>query len=278
MRHRPARHRDGAALCGLSRARGGSEPGEPAYAQRKTRELGLANVDYAQADILRLDQGGRNFDVIEAVGVLHHMADPIAGWRVLATLLRPGGFMKLGLYSARARAHIVRARRLIAERGYGSTAEDIRQFRHELRRQSDVDARMLKESTDFYSTSGCRDLLFHVREHYFTLPEIAQTLEALQLAFVGFEIAEAAKQRYRHVTRAIRQWPILPPGIISRPNIRKPSGGCTSSGYAVAERFVAGTRMVPCRSAAAIRISRNPLPAWRAPTRTSPPCGRSSDG
>jgi hypothetical protein len=35
---------------------------------------------------------------IEAVGVLHHMEDPLAGWRVLCGLLRLGGFMQIGLY------------------------------------------------------------------------------------------------------------------------------------------------------------------------------------
>jgi len=168
-----------------------------AYALRKTRELALATLDYAQADILELGRVGRAFDVIEAVGVLHHMDDPIAGWRVLASLLRPGAVMKIGLYSARARAHIVRVRQLIAERGYGSTAEDVRRFRQELLTRSDGDARRLIESPDFYSVSSCRDLLFNVREHHVGLPEIAQTLAASQLAFLGFEVADEVKRAYR---------------------------------------------------------------------------------
>jgi hypothetical protein len=31
--------------------------------------------------------------------VLHHLAEPTAGWRVLVSLLRPGGRMCIGLYS-----------------------------------------------------------------------------------------------------------------------------------------------------------------------------------
>src|SRR5712691_2162828 len=54
-----------------------------AYAKRKAREAGLTNLDFAQADILKLGSIGRSFDIIEASGVLHHMADPFAGWRVL---------------------------------------------------------------------------------------------------------------------------------------------------------------------------------------------------
>ncbi len=103
-----------------------------AYAERKTRELGRGNIAYGQADILKLGALGRTFDVIESSGVLHHLAEPFAGWRALLSLLRPGGFMTIGLYSELARAEIVAARAFIAERGYGATAEDIRRCRQEL--------------------------------------------------------------------------------------------------------------------------------------------------
>ena len=70
------------------------------YARRKTEELGLGNIEYAQADILKLDLLGRTFDVIDAIGVLHNLADPNAGWRALLSVLRPGGFMRVGLNRA----------------------------------------------------------------------------------------------------------------------------------------------------------------------------------
>ena len=89
-----------------------------AYARRKTREERLQNVEYAQADILKLPAIGRTFDRIEALGVLHHLADPLAGWRALLALLAPGGTMRIGLYSEAARRSIVEARALIAERGF----------------------------------------------------------------------------------------------------------------------------------------------------------------
>jgi 2-polyprenyl-3-methyl-5-hydroxy-6-metoxy-1,4-benzoquinol methylase len=63
------------------------------FAQRQTRALGLTNIDYAQADILRLPSIGRMFDMIDATDVLHHLADTFAGWRALLSMLRPGGLM-----------------------------------------------------------------------------------------------------------------------------------------------------------------------------------------
>jgi 2-polyprenyl-3-methyl-5-hydroxy-6-metoxy-1,4-benzoquinol methylase len=94
-----------------------------AYARRKTREEGLRNIEYAQADILNLSTLGRTFDRIEAVGVLHHLADPKAGSRVLLSLLAPNGTMRVGLYSEVARRPIVDARAIVTERGYQPTAE-----------------------------------------------------------------------------------------------------------------------------------------------------------
>ncbi len=42
-------------------------------------------------------------------------------------------------------------------------------------------------TTEFYNTSECRDLLFHVQEHRTTLPEIKVDLAAHGLRFIGFE-------------------------------------------------------------------------------------------
>ena len=40
---------------------------------------------------------------------------------------------------------------------------------------------------DFFSLSEVRDLLFHVQEHTFTIPEIKDMLSKLGLIFCGFE-------------------------------------------------------------------------------------------
>jgi SAM-dependent methyltransferase len=157
-----------------------------AYARRKTRELGLRNIEYAQADILELGTIDRRFDIIESVGVLHHLAEPTAGWRVLVSLLRPGGRMCIGLYSDLARRVIVQARDHIAARHYHATAGDIRKCRQDIIRDAERWKKLIG-ITDFYSMSGCRDLLFNVMEHRFTIPEIAAFLNDNDLSFLAFE-------------------------------------------------------------------------------------------
>jgi SAM-dependent methyltransferase len=170
-----------------------------AYARRKTREEGLQNIEYAQADILKLGGIGRSFDRIEAVGVLHHLADPKAGWRALLSLLAPHGTMRVGLYSETARREVVAARALIAERGDRPTAENIRALRQTVIRDRRWET--LPKIADFYSMSGCHDLLFNVMEHRFTIPEIAAFLNEQGLAFHGFELEPAVIERFQ------RQYP-----------------------------------------------------------------------
>src|SRR5262249_46615079 len=46
------------------------------YAIRKSREQGLRNIDYMQADILRLGTIGRTFGFIDSTGGFHHLPDP----------------------------------------------------------------------------------------------------------------------------------------------------------------------------------------------------------
>jgi len=161
------------------------------YAMRKTGELGVTNIDYAQADILELSSLERQFDLIECGGVLHHLGNPIEGWQILVNLLRPGGFMKIGLYSEMARQSIVEGRSQIAEYGYASTPADIRQCRQDifsLAKDGNRMAKSLCNIGDFFCLSECRDLLFHVQEHRFTLPQIESALGALNLKFLGFEL------------------------------------------------------------------------------------------
>ena len=162
-----------------------------AYAKRKSNELHFTNIQYLQADILHLHKMGKEFDIIESVGVLHHMDEPMAGWRVLVDLLKPGGLMKIGLYSELSRQHIVKVREEIEFLGVGTSEADIREFRQSLAKSDDENHQLLTKSNDFFSLSMLRDLIFHAQEHRFTLPQIKNCLEDLGLKFCGFENQDA---------------------------------------------------------------------------------------
>jgi len=171
-----------------------------AYAKRKTLELGLQNIEYRQADILALGTLEARFDLIECSGVLHHLEDPFEGWRILAGLRKPGGRMRIALYSEAGRRPVVRARELIAAEGFTPDPEGIRACRAAIRaRAADELLARLARNEDFYSMSGCRDLMFHVHEHRFALPQIESLIARLGLRFLGFEFPDsgATLARYR---------------------------------------------------------------------------------
>ncbi len=169
------------------------------YARMKTEQLGLGNIEYAQADILKLPSLGRTFDVIDAVGVLHNLADPSAGWHALTSVLRPGGFMRVGLNRAAGRDDVRAAQALIAERGYGRTADDIRRSRHEIMSSnSPAIARAVTRYQEFFTTSECRDLLFPTQDRQFTIADIKTALDGNGLNFVGFEDAPYGEYAKRH--------------------------------------------------------------------------------
>jgi tetratricopeptide (TPR) repeat protein/ubiquinone/menaquinone biosynthesis C-methylase UbiE len=157
------------------------------YAKRKTQELGISNIEYMQADILDLGALNRQFDIIESAGVLHHMDDPMVGWEVLTGCLKAGGLMKIGLYSELARSHIVQMRHEIQQSNIGSSNDVMKSFREMIVSSKEEHHNMVGLSSDFYSLSEFRDLLFHVQEHRFTIPKIKDCLAQLGLTFCGFE-------------------------------------------------------------------------------------------
>jgi len=170
------------------------------YAMRKTKELSVTNIDYMQGDILKLNTLNRKFDIIESAGVLHHMEEPLVGWQVLVDLLKPQGLMKIALYSDIARQNVVEIREFIAKKGYDNSPKDIRECRAEIMNMpTDSNSRFqtIINSKDFYSLSACRDLLFHVQEHRFTLPQISNALEKMGLIFIGFDCGSQIENQFK---------------------------------------------------------------------------------
>jgi SAM-dependent methyltransferase len=160
-----------------------------AYATAKAREFNVENVRLVHGDILDADLLAQQFDIIECIGVLHHMADPWAGWRTLLRRLKPGGLMYIGLYSATSRANLAALR---AEPGYpgpGCTDDAARAYRAELlSRPDDAPGGDIKLSRNAYALNEFRDLVLHESEMQMTIPEIAEFLDAHNLTFRGFTL------------------------------------------------------------------------------------------
>jgi len=164
------------------------------YAAMKARQHRAGNIRFRQADILALPDFEAPFDrpvdLIECVGVLHHLADPFAGWRALLERLKPGGLMYLGLYSATARGALTAYREGLAAQGAdGSDADAIRDVRARiLSAPASAFEQSLGLSADFYSLSNVRDLLFHAHEMPVTLDQIEDFLDEVEIDFLQMDV------------------------------------------------------------------------------------------
>lgn len=157
------------------------------YAKRKIIENNIQSVEFYHGDLLDLHLLGKQFDFVMCSGVLHHMKDPEAGLASITKCLKRGGMMDIGLYSEIARYRVVHFRKLVEEQGWSADLDGIRKFReHVLNLDPDDTNRQLSKSRDFYSSSSCRDLIFHVQEHRYTLLQIEDMLERHGLKFFQF--------------------------------------------------------------------------------------------
>jgi SAM-dependent methyltransferase len=164
------------------------------YALMKTREAGIGIIDYAQADLLELPALGRRFDMIESAGVLHHLDDPFEGARALVEMLKPGGRLRLGLYSATARTGLKPAKALARQYGPGRVAE----LRQAILAAPPGDPlRGAAMFGDFYAASSCRDLVMHVQEHEMTIADLQRIVDENGLTFLGFAHTPEVKAAYR---------------------------------------------------------------------------------
>mgnify|MGYP003386016056 CR=1 FL=1 len=162
-----------------------------AYGMRKLAGYGVTSVRHLQADILDLAELGERFDLIESFGVLHHMREPFSGLRVLSSLLAPDGLLFLGLYSEIARAAVIAGRDFVAECAFMPTVTGVRKGRRAIIEAAASRPELqplLSPASDFWTLSECRDLVFHVEEHRFTLLEIGAMLQACGLEFLGLQL------------------------------------------------------------------------------------------
>ena len=157
-----------------------------AYAKRMTDQYKIQNIKYFQTDLLNIDVLKESFDMIICTGVLHHMEKPFSGLKSLCKVLKPNGFMKLGLYSTIARTSIKELRDDIKKLDLEFNKKNISKIREIILNSKDSTKNSFSKFNDFYSTSGIRDLIFNKIEHTFNLIEIKNIIFKQNLRFLGF--------------------------------------------------------------------------------------------
>ena len=157
-----------------------------AYAKRKCQEFKIENINLFQCDILDIELLNKKFDIIESVGVIHHMKNPLEGLKILAKILNEGGLIKLGLYSKLGRKNILKfiENDLINKNDF--SIENLKNNRKIIKCSDSLDIKSIMKYNDFYTLSEFRDMIFHVQEHNFDIRQIFNILEDVGLTFCGF--------------------------------------------------------------------------------------------
>ncbi|MFY0701532.1 MAG: methyltransferase domain-containing protein [Bermanella sp.] len=157
------------------------------YAYKKSAKLGIDNIEFFLADLTKLDKLNQPFDIVECSGVLHHIKQYERALHGLLANLKPNGFIKLSLYSERARKPIYDIRKQYKHGGIEKNEQDIRILRHVIFSDEQIENKhLVTESDDFYSMSGIVDLLLHEYEIGFTPKAIKALCKDNQLVFLGF--------------------------------------------------------------------------------------------
>lgn len=158
-----------------------------AHEQRLKEKHRLDNLDLARLPIETAGTLGRDFDLIISTGVLHHLADPLAGLRALVPLLRRDGVAVLMLYGKYARQGVEAAQALFRLLGLDQSPRSIALVREILERMPahhPVKASLGSRDTQF--DAGMVDLFLHERERSYTVRDCLDFAAAAGLVFQGW--------------------------------------------------------------------------------------------
>jgi len=155
------------------------------YTEDLKRQYSLNNLQVRQLPIERASELGTSFDQIVCTGVLHHLANPDAGLKALAGVLKPDGALHLMVYAPYGRAGVYMLQEFCRRIGIYATAEGIRDLvaalgalppGHPLET-------LLREAPDFRQEAELADALLHPQDRAYSVPQLFDFIERAGLAF-----------------------------------------------------------------------------------------------
>ncbi|BBX46072.1 class I SAM-dependent methyltransferase [Mycobacterium cookii] len=149
---------------------------------------GLHNLRLHLLPIEELPTLGRQFDLVVSTGVLHHMADPLAGLKALAHCLRPDGAMALMLYGKHGRIGVELLETAFRDMGLGQDEESVRIVKDTIAAlppDHPVQG-YLSRARDLQDDAALVDTFLHGRARSYTVDECIDFVHAAGLEFQGW--------------------------------------------------------------------------------------------
>ena len=157
--------------------------------ERLRRSGGEQRIRFHCTSLLEAPSLGK-FQLINSVGVLHHMADPAAGLAALAMALAEGGILHLFLYADGGRREIHRtqyALRLLGIQADGAGVHFARQLIARLPEQNSIRQRHQQRwELDTVGDAAFADMYLHPQETSYNLERLFRLVAGCGLEFLGF--------------------------------------------------------------------------------------------
>lgn len=154
-----------------------------------TRELAdrheLRNLELHQLPIEEAASLGRSFDHVVCTGVLHHLADPVAGLSALRSATATGGAITLMVYARLGRVGVEFLQeycRLVGVEPTAAGLDDLVDVLRELPLGHPLRP-LLEGSADFHDDRAIVDALLNPRERSYSVPEVYELLGTAGLRF-----------------------------------------------------------------------------------------------
>jgi 2-polyprenyl-3-methyl-5-hydroxy-6-metoxy-1,4-benzoquinol methylase len=157
-------------------------------ARAAAKQRGLKNVTFHRASLLDAADFG-SFQYIISSGVIHHMADPVAGFRALRETLTPDGVLMAMVYALHGRAGVYllqEAFRRLAPEGYRTVAPGTaRAIAGNLTHGHPFNVERFGEMA-WEDDCGIVDLLLHPQDRAYTVPQLIDHLSQAGLTLSRF--------------------------------------------------------------------------------------------
>jgi SAM-dependent methyltransferase len=159
-----------------------------AHEERLKRRHGLDNLSCQRLEVEQAHRLQQRFDLVVAIGVLHHLEDPERGLRVLGELLKPDGVVVAMVYGTYGRIGVTLLQGLFRELGLGRRASDVAIVRDTLDRLPPGHPvhTYLQGAPDLGWDAGLVDTFLHARDRTFTVDECLALVAGAGLRFQGW--------------------------------------------------------------------------------------------
>jgi SAM-dependent methyltransferase len=149
---------------------------------------GLDNLELQLLPIEEASELGRDFDLIVSSGVLHHMADPLAGLKALGECLRSDGALGVMLYAKYGRIGVEILESVFRDLGLSQDEASVQLVKQAVPvLPADHPVRSyLARASDLLSDGAIVDTFLHSRQRSYTVAECLNLVSSAGLTFQGW--------------------------------------------------------------------------------------------